>query len=127
MCTQNSNSLHESTKDESVGKPVAPRGPRHDTPEDPWFSQHLFERWVAAPSGSDRCPVSGFSHGTFYREVINGPGRDHVRILDFRHKGQRRAKKYFHAGDLLRWLNRLAEEHAKRVPTSNPEPNSQAS
>jgi len=79
----------------------------------------LFDRYLPAPSGSQRCPVSGFGRSTFYREVIQGAGRDHVRVFDLRKPGQVRARKYYHAGDLLRWLDCVAEEHTKRERPPN--------
>lgn len=102
------------TNDESASKPVDPRGPQSEIHEDPGHARSIFERYLPVPSGSKRCPVSGFSPATFRREVLDGPGRDHVRIVSLRKPGKSRGQHLYHAGDLLRWLDRLAEEHARR-------------
>lgn len=68
-------------------------------------SNNYWNRYLPAPRNGKRCPVSGFSHSTFYRVVINGPARKHVRIADLRRPGQRRSTKYYHAGDLLHWID----------------------
>lgn len=63
-----------------------------------------WNRFLPVPRNGKRCPVSGFSHTTFYRLVVHGPGKKYVRIADLRQPGQRRGTKYYHAGDVLRWL-----------------------
>lgn len=65
-------------------------------------------RYLPVPKNGALCPVSGFGHARFYSKVINGSGRDHVRILDLKEPGQSRGTKFYHAGDLLAWLDSLA-------------------
>lgn len=66
-------------------------------------------RFLPVPKNGVFCPVSGFGHARFYQQVVNGPGRKHVRILDLKQPGQTRGTKFYHAGDLMRWLESLCE------------------
>lgn len=70
-------------------------------------------RFLPIPKNGAFCPVSGFGHARFYAQIVNGPGRKHVRILDLKQPGQTRGTKFYHAGDLLRWLNSLCEKVEK--------------
>ena len=70
-------------------------------------------RYLPAPKNGAVCPISGFGHSRFYQKVVNGAGRKHVRIVDLREPGEARGTKFYHVGDLLGWLNSLAEKQAK--------------
>lgn len=50
------------------------------------------------------------SHATFYRVVLRGPAREHVRIADLYHgkRKDRRGTKYYHAGDLHAWMTKIS-------------------
>ena len=67
------------------------------------------DRYLPAPKNGQHCPVSGMGHARFYTKVINGEGRNHVRIVDMKEPNQSRGTKFYHAGDLLSWLNSIAE------------------
>ena len=69
-------------------------------------------RYLPVPKNGQQCAISGFGHARFYQKVINGGGRKHVRILDLKEPGQTRGTKFYHAGDLLSWLNSLATKGA---------------
>jgi len=67
-------------------------------------------RYLPTPKNGNQCPISGMGHARFYAKVINGEGRKHVRIVDMKEPNQSRGTKFYHAGDLLCWLNSLAEQ-----------------
>ncbi len=70
-------------------------------------------RYAPVPRNGQQCCISGFGHTRFYQKVSNGPGREHVRILDTKSPGQKRGTKFFHVGDLLAWLDSLATKGSK--------------
>lgn len=70
------------------------------------------DRYIAVPKNGKICPVSGFGHARFYRVIINGEGRRHIRILDLKEPGQTRGTKFVHHGDLIAWLNSRATKAA---------------
>lgn len=67
-------------------------------------------RFLPVPRNGAFCPVSGFGHSRFYVQVINGPGRKHVRTFSLKQPGQTRGTQYYHAGDLMRWLDSLCQK-----------------
>jgi hypothetical protein len=66
------------------------------------------------------CPVTGLKHGTLYR-VLGGDARRHVRTVSLRQPGAARGKLLFHVGDMLRWLDGLAEKRARQQNLQNAE------
>lgn len=75
-------------------------------------------RYAPVPANGKLCAVSGFGHARFYQKVINGPGRQHVRLVDLRESGESRGTKFYHVGDMLAWMNSLADQQRKESATA---------
>jgi hypothetical protein len=74
------------------------------------------DRYAKIPANGQFCEYSGLGHSRLY-QLLNGPAKNFVRVASLREPGAKRGTRLFHVGDLLRFLNRLAEE--QRGESSN--------
>ena len=65
-------------------------------------------RYVPVPPNGKVCPVTGLKHAYLYRLLRHGEAAKHVRIAHLKEPGCSRGRMLFHAGDMLRWLDRVA-------------------
>lgn len=76
------------------------------------------DAYLPVPPNDKTCPFSGRGHHWFYKTIINGPARKHIRLIhDIQPKGKRGTWMY-HIGDLIDFLNGLAE--AQKKQSNNP-------
>jgi len=65
---------------------------------------------VIPPNGR-RCDFTGLGHAKLYQVLgPNGVARPHVRVVNLRTPGAARGQTLFHVGDMLRFLDGLAQE-----------------
>ena len=65
---------------------------------------------VIPPNGR-RCDFTGLGHAKLYQVLgPNGMARPHVRVVNLRTPGAARGQTLFHVGDMLRFLDGLAQE-----------------
>jgi hypothetical protein len=69
--------------------------------------------WRQIPPNGSRCPITGLTHARFY-QLINGIAKSHVRTCSLKEPGCTRATRLVHMGDLLQFLNNLAQEQAEK-------------
>src|SRR4051812_40731150 len=70
--------------------------------------------YVAVPPNGKVCSLTGLKHAHLYRLLLRGPAARHVRVVSLRDPGATRGRLLFHAGDFLRWLDRLAADQSSR-------------
>lgn len=58
------------------------------------------------------CSVTGLRHAKLYHLLGRGEASKHVRTVILKEPGAARGKLLFHVGDMLRWLDGLAEAQA---------------
>jgi hypothetical protein len=68
-------------------------------------------RYVTIPPNGRRCEFTGLGHAKLYQILgPNGMARRHVRVANLRTPGAARGQTLFHVGDMLRFLDGLAQE-----------------
>jgi hypothetical protein len=65
------------------------------------------DRYTPITPNGVTCPVTGLNHPRLF-QLLAGPARAHVRVVSLKQPGQIRAKRLFHVGDMLAYLNNLA-------------------
>lgn len=68
-------------------------------------------RYAHIPPNRKVCPFTGLKHGHLYK--LLGPGgraRDFVRVVTLKEPRARHGKTLFHLGDMLLFLDSIAEE-----------------
>ena len=77
--------------------------PRVSLPEYP-------NRYVTIPPNGRRCEFTGLGHAKLYQVLgPNGVARRYVRVANLRTPGAARGQTLFHVGDMLRFLDGLAQ------------------
>jgi hypothetical protein len=67
--------------------------------------------YTVIPPNGQRCQFTGLKHAKLYQTLgPNGVARPHVRVANLRTPGAARGQTLFHVGDMLRFLDRLAQE-----------------
>jgi hypothetical protein len=78
-----------------------PAGPQQDYPN----------CYSVIPPNGRRCEYTGLKHAKLYQVLgPNGVARPHVRVVNLRSPGASRGQTLFHVGDMLRFLDQLAQE-----------------
>ena len=67
------------------------------------------DAWTTLPKKGKQCPYTGRSAAWYYRRILQGEARKHIRTIHEREPGSNRGAWMIHIGDLLAYLNRLAE------------------
>lgn len=70
------------------------------------------EIWIQIPPNGKRCPITGLSHGRFYRLLAAAGGA--IRSVSLKEEGQNRATRLVDRASLLTYLDRLANEQQQR-------------
>lgn len=70
------------------------------------------ETWWPVPPNNTICPHTGRKRGWFYKNVINGPMRQHVRVVHLRQPGAKRGQYMYCLNDFRDYMNKLAAEQA---------------
>ena len=74
-------------------------------------ASQAMERWSPIPPNGQRCQFTGLKHAKLYQVLgSNGVARQHMRVANLRTPGATRGQTLFHVGDMLRFLDRLAQE-----------------
>jgi hypothetical protein len=67
--------------------------------------------YAPIPGNRDVCTHTGLKHAHLYKLLGDGgSARDYVRVVNLRNPKARHGKTLFHIGDMLRYLDHLAEE-----------------
>ena len=68
-------------------------------------------RYATIPPNGRRCEFTGLGHAKLYQILgPNGVARRHVRVANLRTPGAARGQTLFHVGDMLRFLDDLAQQ-----------------
>lgn len=68
-------------------------------------------RYATIPPNGRRCEFTGLGHAKLYQILgPNGVARRQVRVANLRTPGAARGQTLFHVGDMLRFLDELAQE-----------------
>ena len=66
--------------------------------------------YTAIPPNGKVCPHTGLKHAQLYKMLTNeGAARPYVRVVSLKEPGALKGKTVFHVGDMLRYLDRLAD------------------
>ena len=68
-------------------------------------------RYTAVPPNGEICAFTGLKHAKCY-QVLSGPAKGKVRVVNLREDGKSRGKTLFHVGDMLRFFDSLAERQS---------------
>jgi len=80
----------------------------------------LMHSWSPIPPNGQRCQFTGLKHAKLYQILgESGVARKHVRVVNLRTPGATRGQTLFHVGDMLRFLDGLAQE--SNPTTANPD------
>ena len=72
-------------------------------------------RYATIPPNGRRCEFTGLGHAKLYQiPGTDGIARRKVRVANLRMPGTARGQTLFHVGDMLRWLDELAETSNER-------------
>jgi hypothetical protein len=71
-------------------------------------------RYIAIPPNGETCPVTGLKHAKLYT-LLKGEARGKVRVANLKSPEATRGKTLFHVGDMLRFLNKKAEENTQPI------------
>ena len=75
-------------------------------------------RYATIPPNGRRCEFTGLGHAKLYQILgLNGVARRYVRVANLRTPGAARGQTLFLVGDMLRFLDGLAQE--SQVATAN--------
>lgn len=75
--------------------------------------------YTLIPPNGRRCDHTGLGHAKLYQILgPNGVARKHVRVANLRTPGATRGQTLFHVGDMLRFLDGLAQESNRTMPPS---------
>lgn len=67
-------------------------------------------RYTPIPPNGQRCEFTGMKHAKLYDILsVGGIARDQVRVVNLRTPGRNRGQTLFHVGDMLRFLDELAD------------------
>ena len=67
-------------------------------------------RYTPIPPNGQRCEFTGMKHAKLYDILsVGGIARDKVRVVNLRSPGRNRGQTLFHVGDMLRFLDELAD------------------
>jgi hypothetical protein len=70
-------------------------------------------RYATIPPNGRRCEFTGLGHAKLYQILgADGIARRKVRVANLRMPGTARGQTLFHVGDMLRFLDQLAEHSA---------------
>lgn len=73
-------------------------------------------RYATIPPNGRRCEFTGLGHAKLYQILgPNGVARRHVRVANLRTPGAARGQTLFHVGDMLRFLDELAQSTVGEV------------
>ena len=76
------------------------------------------DRWSPIPPNGQRCQFTGLKHAKLYQILgANGIARRQVRVVNLRTPGATRGQTLFHVGDMLRFLDALAQQN-QSTPTA---------
>jgi hypothetical protein len=79
-------------------------------------SAHM-DSWSPIVPNGQRCQFTGLKHAKLYQVLgPNGIARQHVRVVNLRTPGATRGQTLFHVGDMLRFLDRLAQASNTTTP-----------
>jgi hypothetical protein len=68
-------------------------------------------RYAPIPPNGKRCEFTGLGHAKLYQVLgVSGPVRKKVRVANLRTPGASRGQTLFHVGDMLRYLDELAQQ-----------------
>ena len=68
-------------------------------------------RYSPIPPNGKRCEFTGLKHAKLYHILsASGPVRRKVRVANLRSPGTSRGQTLFHVGDMLRYLDELAQQ-----------------
>jgi hypothetical protein len=71
-------------------------------------------RYATIPPNGRRCEFTGLGHAKLYQILgVDGIARRKVRVANLRMPGTARGQTLFHVGDMLRWLDELAQNNRK--------------
>lgn len=69
-------------------------------------------RYATIPPNGRRCEFTGLGHAKLYQVLgADGMARRKVRVANLRMPGTTRGQTLFHVGDMLRWLDELAQKN----------------
>lgn len=85
----------------------------HETERDEQKPVVYPNAYVSVVPNGKFCPICGLGHAKLYSLLTRGEASKHVRTVSLREPGTTRGKFLFHAGDMLRWLDRLAAQQAE--------------
>jgi hypothetical protein len=82
--------------------------------EEPMIRPQIYpNRYATIPPNGRRCEFTGLGHAKMYQILgPNGIARRRVRVANLRMPGTARGQTLFHVGDMLRFLDELAEHSA---------------
>jgi hypothetical protein len=66
------------------------------------------DRYSPIPPNGQKCAFTGLGHSRMY-QLLNGPAKPYVRVASLREPGTARGTTLFHVGDMLGYLNSLAQ------------------
>lgn len=66
------------------------------------------DAWTTLPKKGKQCPYTGRSAAWYYRHILKGEARKHIRCIHEREPKSKRGRWMVHIGDLLAWLNQRA-------------------
>lgn len=89
----------------------------HDNPKQ---STVPAAQWCRPPLGRSRCPYTGVSHGTFYA-ILRMAGNK-IRTAKLAPPGAKRGSRLVHVGDLLGFIEQLAQTQQVEAGTSMEHP-----
>lgn len=64
------------------------------------------------PPNGRRCEFTGLGHARLY-QLLKGQAKRHVKTVSLKEPGKTRGTRLFHVGDMLRFLDSLAEAQAE--------------
>jgi hypothetical protein len=76
-------------------------------------------RYATIPPNGRRCEFTGLGHAKLYQMLgVNGIARRKVRVANLRTPGAARGQTLFHVGDMLRFLDELADTNCQAIEDS---------
>jgi hypothetical protein len=92
-----------------------------DTTPDTTGPQAYPNVYTAIPPNGKTCSQTGLKHAQLYKLLTGGgAAKAYVRVANLKMPGASKGKTVYHVGDMLRYLDRLAEQQGSgaRRPTS---------
>ncbi len=81
--------------------------------------------YIAIPPNGKACAITGLKHAHLYKLLTGkGKAREYVRVVNLKVPGAKKGKTLFHAGDMLRFLDKIAlEQNSGAAALSGPTAN----